>query len=1050
MKRTGCLICLWAAALLTLPEQDLDAAQEGPPLQRKLTVDYRGVSVVEVLKDVGDRTGARFTYADKFLEGLDLVTCEAREQEAGRILTRILMPRGLKLQMDEASLVTVVKRDPCDEFKVRRENVFEFAEKPKVTREGDRVTIAFETRAFCDVTVAIESASTGSGHSEIVRHIASGVLGDNAPEPFQWNSKKQTLSWDGKDDRGAYVDNRDVCFVRVSLGLKPQFERTLFWSPKKRIGFPYPALGVAPEGVYVAESYEVDQVRLFDHQGNYLRTIYPFPADMIDKVQGLKTHTFLQDGKALPLKRGYCQGTMLTCSDSDAYGAEGIVAVAAANGRVAVVGRKLNRLASDGSSGGLPFEGPSLTVPVAEGACGFGHKAEAMVPLSAALSPDGKWLYLAGYQFEWNYSSTMLDRDWLNGVWRMPFDGNSPPALFVGSATPGVKNGGTESGQFRLASSVACDAQGRVYVGDYMNDRLQVFDADGKHLKTIPAAKPARLAVHQKTGDIYVFSWLLANRLIPSNEYRVEATMTHLGALDNPAVKSTRPLPLLGYAPTMPWNRTGGLQHRVELDSWTDKPAIWVLNGKVGNGWATGSGGRAVKEIVEDKNLGGWAGSHVRSFEESGDKLVPTCDFARDVCKAVVRLAPPTLWRQRLYVSPKTGKLYVGEGDSGVGKSFRELVEIDPDSGKINLVPAPYAAEDLVFDIDGLAYLRSDNTVVRYDPTTWREVPWDYGQEREGVGFDGFSPKITSALVTPGHRSFNFWHLGGMDISLRGHLLVTTCNGAGMGSTDKPRYSDVKFSYTGKSYAPAIYPGRARWGESHIWDRNGKLFKMDAVPGIAHLNGVGIDGNDNIYMLVPSRRLVDGKPLDPQLDHDSSCTLVNVPAGKATVISTSGKIPVPLPEQSQPKRPPDLAANCGGVSGWVEGAEWFYGGVGFGAGACVCWNCRFALDYFARSFAPEPLHCSVAVLDSAGNLVLRVGQYGNVEDGKPLIPAGGPANPRAVGGDEVALNYACYVAAHTDRRLFIADAGNARILGVKLGYHAEEKVTLKDVAERNN
>lgn len=488
MKRTGCLICLWAAALLTLPEQDLDAAQEGPPLQRKLTVDYRGVSVVEVLKDVGDRTGARFTYADKFLEGLDLVTCEAREQEAGRILTRILMPRGLKLQMDEASLVTVVKRDPCDEFKVRRENVFEFAEKPKVTREGDRVTIAFETRAFCDVTVAIESASTGSGHSEIVRHIASGVLGDNAPEPFQWNSKKQTLSWDGKDDRGAYVDNRDVCFVRVSLGLKPQFERTLFWSPKKRIGFPYPALGVAPEGVYVAESYEVDQVRLFDHQGNYLRTIYPFPADMIDKVQGLKTHTFLQDGK----------------------------------------------------------------------------------------------------------------------------------------------------------------------------------------------------------------------------------------------------------------------------------------------------------------------------------------------------------------------------------------------------------------------------------------------------------------------------------------------------------------------------------------------------------------------------------PLDPQLDHDSSCTLVKVPAGKATVISTSGKIPVPLPEQSQPKRPPDLAANCGGVSGWVEGAEWFYGGVGFGAGACVCWNCRFALDYFARSFAPEPLHCSVAVLDSAGNLVLRVGQYGNVEDGKPLIPAGGPANPRAVGGDEVALNYACYVAAHTDRRLFIADAGNARILGVKLGYHAEEKVTLKDVAERNN
>ncbi len=39
--------------------------------------------------------------------------------------------------------------------------------------------------------------------------------------------------------------------------------------------------------------------------------------------------------------------------------------------------------------------------------------------------------------------------------------------------------------------------------------------------------------------------------------------------------------------------------------------------------------------------------------------------------------------------------------------------------------------------------------------------------------------------------------------------------------------------------------------------------------------------------------------------------------------------------------------------------------------------------------------------------------------------------------------YACYVAAHTDRRLFIADAGNARIVSVKLDYHATERVPLK-------
>ena len=33
-----------------------------------------------------------------------------------------------------------------------------------------------------------------------------------------------------------------------------------------------------PEGVYVYDGRVFDHVRLFDHDGNYVRTIYPFPA----------------------------------------------------------------------------------------------------------------------------------------------------------------------------------------------------------------------------------------------------------------------------------------------------------------------------------------------------------------------------------------------------------------------------------------------------------------------------------------------------------------------------------------------------------------------------------------------------------------------------------------------------------------------------------------------------------------------------------------------------------------------------------------------------
>ena len=140
--------------------------------------------------------------------------------------------------------------------------------------------------------------------------------------------------------------------------------------------------------------------------------------------------------------------------------------------------------------------------------------------------------------------------------------------------------------------------------------------------------------------------------------------------------------------------------------------------------------------------------------------------------------------------------------------------------------------------------------------------------------------------------------------------------------------------------------------------------------------------------------------------------------------------------------------------GWIEGAEWMYGGVGYAGfnsshagGGCACWFSRFCLDSFARSIAPEPQIFSVAVLDSAGNLITRIGRFGNADDGKPLVGSAELKSPNSLGGDEVGLFYACYVGTHTDRRIFISDVGNGRILSVKLGYYQEERVAMKDVPD---
>ena len=165
-----------------------------------------------------------------------------------------------------------------------------------------RVTIAFETKGFCDVSIAIEDEQ-----GAILRHLASGVQGANAPAPFEKNSKKQAVLWDGKDDQGAYVINQKEITVRVSLGLKPQFEKTLFHSPHKRFGRNKPRIVPAPEGVYVYEGDAVDSVRLFDHEGGYVRTVYPFPAGKVKQVKGLRWRTEPQGGKAVPFKAG-CHG----------------------------------------------------------------------------------------------------------------------------------------------------------------------------------------------------------------------------------------------------------------------------------------------------------------------------------------------------------------------------------------------------------------------------------------------------------------------------------------------------------------------------------------------------------------------------------------------------------------------------------------------------------------------------------------------------------------------------------------------------------------------
>jgi hypothetical protein len=138
----------------------------------------------------------------------------------------------------------------------------------------------------------------------------------------------------------------------------------------------------------------------------------------------------------------------------------------------------------------------------------------------------------------------------------------------------------------------------------------------------------------------------------------------------------------------------------------------------------------------------------------------------------------------------------------------------------------------------------------------------------------------------------------------------------------------------------------------------------------------------------------------------------------------------------------------------MENVGWNYGGISPMVNlGCSCLGSSFDLDGFDRAFVPAVHTYSVNVLDANGNLVLRIGGYGNADsrgnDSAVIDPKSGLLRPRQA-GDPASLSsplpglgllFPRYAAA-TDEAVYVVDPENERIVRVKLGYASEEIVPL--------
>jgi hypothetical protein len=668
------------------------------------------------------------------------------------------------------------------------------------------------------------------------------------------------------------------------------------------------------------------------------------------------------------------------------------------NGQIAVAYLGLNTLATDGTTGGRTLEGPETHLP-----------KQPYYPRSVALSPDGNTAYVTGFHRRAGIGANARIY-WLRGVGKVDVaNGKKGDKMqtFAGALTNNHKIPHAGPGEFKAPSSVDVDPQGRVYVTDHFNNRVQVFDPSGKHLKNIAISKPSEVRIDPRNGEIYVFTWALDDHAFRGGGdgygkgSEVKPTLTHLGPFDDPKVRATYSFPITDS--TLGGGRHGGTRYRGIVDFWAPgdaQPQIWLVSGAHPR-YGTSSVHHGQIRILRRK--------------AKTNTLEVVKDFTQQTRKD--RGLLHSLSRSHLEVNPKTGNLWV----------LRGPVVIEPETGTIRSVKLPQGMSEMAFDLDGHAYLSTGTMVSRFTVSAtgqWREVPFDYGEAIGGR---------VSALATLGSP----FHIGGITVSPKGHVVVSVGFKGGKSSSLDRGPNEIH--EINKPWTPRMYRGRGGLNVVRIWDRYGKTLFDDAVPGVGYTHNIYMDKDDKLYVATGGQR-------EGYTDVNTG-TLIKV-RPESKILTTDSVLPL----QPLPTRPPDTRLGQIGKKAWWENAEWFYGGIGFngknrgGVAACHCAQFRVTQDYFARTFVPETVHYTVGVLDSAGNLVMRIGQYGNIDDGVPMVADPRIPKPRSLGGDEVALFHPAYLAVHTDKRLFINDPGNDRIVSVKLGYHTSETVSLKNVA----
>ncbi|MHC4916665.1 MAG: flagellar hook assembly protein FlgD, partial [Planctomycetota bacterium] len=358
----------------------------------------------------------------------------------------------------------------------------------------------------------------------IVRHLAAGALGKNAPKPFR-PGLAQSLEWDGRADYGKEAGPGPFK-VRVALGLGAKYDKVVISDPGTIESVS--GLAVGPDGTVYAmvscggtsKHWTGRQMLAFNRDGSYQRMVMPWPSGLKrERVEGFGV--FELDGRPAPLihdVKGHSFYPAIT-------GRKAGVAVLPSGVILTLTGqansrpwktRPVNSIGAVDSKGGAPWGGycgPSLPGSFAERSF-------------ITVSSDSQWAYfdgLAGREgAKRGKGKNRPDDKNAKGankakkkgvgkakkaaaspaVYRAKLPARGPAEPFFGRPA----EAGSE--QAHLSDSprgLAVDGKGHLLIADQGNNRVvAVAERGGGFAGSFAVAKPDCLAVDPKDGAVYL------------------------------------------------------------------------------------------------------------------------------------------------------------------------------------------------------------------------------------------------------------------------------------------------------------------------------------------------------------------------------------------------------------------------------------------------------------------------------------------------------------------------------------------------------------------